>query len=250
MTIAEKLTTIAENEPKIYEAGVEKGKQAEYDAFWDSFQWNGTRARYDYGFYRFGAAGFSPKYDIIPTGSMLSFMQYFGSDGVTIDVAERLAQNGVVLNTANVTNFYMAFYWTNGIKRLPTIDIRGASTTGTSLYSMFSNCYQLETIDEIIFPDDGVHAPLDLTFSVCENLKNVKISGTIGKTISFDYSPLTRDSIVSIVNALSPTVSGQMLILKKSAVNNAFEDGNATGSESQEWETLSDTKPNWTINLV
>ena len=41
MSIAEKLTTVAENVPKVYEAG----KKAEYDAFWDKYQNNGKRTQ-------------------------------------------------------------------------------------------------------------------------------------------------------------------------------------------------------------
>ena len=37
MSIAEKLTAIAENVPKVYEAG----QKSEYDRFWDAYQNNG-----------------------------------------------------------------------------------------------------------------------------------------------------------------------------------------------------------------
>ena len=47
MTIAEKLQTIAENEQKVYEAGV----KSEYDRFWDIMQANGTRTNYARAFY-------------------------------------------------------------------------------------------------------------------------------------------------------------------------------------------------------
>ena len=45
MSIADKLTTIAENEQRVYDAG----KQAQYDEFWDDFQKNGTEYMY-YGY--------------------------------------------------------------------------------------------------------------------------------------------------------------------------------------------------------
>ena len=43
MNIEEKLVKIAENTPRVYEAGVEQGKQAEREAWWDAFTQNGTR---------------------------------------------------------------------------------------------------------------------------------------------------------------------------------------------------------------
>ena len=77
MSIAEKLTTIAENEQKVFEAGYNEGKQegygegqldgyndgydtgvidgrqAEYDAFWDIYQVNGARTDHQNAFGNF-----------------------------------------------------------------------------------------------------------------------------------------------------------------------------------------------------
>lgn len=44
--IADKFITIAENVPKVYDAG----KTAEYDRLWDNLTVNGTRKGYDYAF--------------------------------------------------------------------------------------------------------------------------------------------------------------------------------------------------------
>jgi hypothetical protein len=38
------------NTEEAYNQGVADGKQAEYDAFWNSYQQNGNRTAYDYGF--------------------------------------------------------------------------------------------------------------------------------------------------------------------------------------------------------
>ena len=87
MTIAEKLTQIAENEQKVYDAGYAKGKaeggssyeqgvadgkQAEYDAFWDKFQNYGNRRNYYYAFAwqqvaneGWASDAYNPKYPII-----------------------------------------------------------------------------------------------------------------------------------------------------------------------------------------
>lgn len=114
MSIAEKLTTIAENEPKVYwagyidgdaegyqygyqdgseqglqigytagkEDGYAAGQQAEYDRFWDAFQQNGNRTSYGYAFC--GASWtketFNPKYKITPKGTgrvCMGLFKYF-----------------------------------------------------------------------------------------------------------------------------------------------------------------------------
>ena len=53
-----------------YEKGVEDGKQAEYDAFWDSFQYKdgALRTSYEYGFYGWRGACFKPKHNLILSG--------------------------------------------------------------------------------------------------------------------------------------------------------------------------------------
>ena len=112
MSISEKLTAIAQNTPRVYEAGKKvsyedgfgagytqgkshgytkgeaAGKQAEYDRFWDSFQENGTRKSYHCAF-----AGscwtpqtFKPKYPIKPVDTSSTtrygaFMFYYFGRG-------------------------------------------------------------------------------------------------------------------------------------------------------------------------
>ena len=65
MSIAEKLTTIAENEQRVYEAG----KTAEYDRFWDIFQNNGARKSYNATWRGKGwnRDVYNPKYPILAT---------------------------------------------------------------------------------------------------------------------------------------------------------------------------------------
>ncbi len=62
MSIAEKLTTIAENVQKVYEAG----EKSEYDRFWDNFQRNGEKIPYTYAFQssRWNDDNYNPKYPI------------------------------------------------------------------------------------------------------------------------------------------------------------------------------------------
>ena len=66
MSIAEKLTTIAENEQKVYEAG----KKSQYDEFWDTYQTNGQRTNYTYAFSGLGWTDnlYKPKYPITFAG--------------------------------------------------------------------------------------------------------------------------------------------------------------------------------------
>ena len=80
MTIAEKLVKVAEDMPKVYEAG----QKSEYDRFWDAYQQNGTRTDYQrcFGGLAWTAETLRPKYDIRPTyGGGASMFQYCGFSG-------------------------------------------------------------------------------------------------------------------------------------------------------------------------
>lgn len=91
-------------------------------------------------------------------------------------------------------------------------------------------------------------------FQRCDELKEVRIvPNCVIKDFRIDYCvKLSKESLESIVNSLSSETSGLTLILKLQAVNKAFEtsEGANDGSNSTEWQTLVNTKPNWTINLA
>ena len=74
-------------------------------------------------------------------------------------------------------------------------------------------------------------------------LKNIVISGEIGQNIDLQNSyNLTKESIESIMAALSTTATSKSVTFNQQAVNRAFTD--------EEWATLANTRSNWTINLV
>ena len=196
-SVADKLKAIAENTLKVYDAG----KKAEYDHFWDTFQQNGERANYDSAFYGFrNSEIFYPKYDIIPVGNAQRMMQYFGiSDDEPIDLAERLEECGVRLDTSKATNMQQAFYWRLGVTRLPEISFVGA----TSMASAIANNPKLITIDAVIFTSDGTQPLSNNVLSSNENLKNITIEGVIGKSINLASShSLSAESAISIIEHL------------------------------------------------
>jgi hypothetical protein len=84
-------------------------------------------------------------------------------------------------------------------------------------------------------------------------LENIRVRGRIVKSTNFQWSTkLSKDSIISIINALSTTTSGLSITLSKVAVNKAFEtsEGANDGSTSAEWLNLIATRPNVSFNLV
>lgn len=233
MTIAEKLQKIAENEQKVFDAGYEKGKaeaggddgsydegfadgkQAEYDRFWDTLQQNGNLKNYNYLFYqdRFDDTIYNPKHPIIL---------------------------GVTSSSGNLAVFNSSVRITD--TKVPII------AEGVYLNQVFAYS-KIKTIRELRVNENTTY---NNVFNDCSALEELTITGAIGKNdFNLKWSTeLSKDSIVSIVNALSPNTSGLTVTLSLTAVDNAFREGDKEGSISSGWNDLLNLRQNWTISLV
>jgi hypothetical protein len=194
MSIADKLTTIAENESKVYEAG----KKAQYDEFWDNYQSNGKRTHYKYAF---GGQGwyntFYPKYDMKPTTANYMFM----ANTNISDLVERLAETGVELDFSNCTSFDNTFSSTQ-FTRIGVVDLSKA-TTNTNTFAYNGS---MKIIDKIIVSEI---TPYSNIFVNNMALTELRVEGVIGKN-GFSVSSstkLTHDSLMSIIKALQDKTS-------------------------------------------
>lgn len=257
MSIADKLATIAENIPKVYQAGYDKGvaegDDSYYDTFWDDYQDYGNRVDYENAFVGRGwtAKNFKPKYDMRPTGRGAVYMfgrNAFANDkGEIVDLTELLEKSGVTLDFSNAEYAGYAFNG-NYIKRVPIID---GSKTLKNLNEVFNYAYVLEVIDGLILQADGSNT-FNLTFNGTVFLREITIiEGVIGSSISIQSIHLNKHTITNVINHLSDTTSELTASFSRTAVNNAFEtaEGKKDGSTSAEWLALVATKPNWTISL-
>jgi hypothetical protein len=231
MSIAEKLTQIAENEQKVYEAG----KKSEYDEFWDSFQQGKDAASYECAFQFWIGACFKPKHDIKIVGQHSGTNAFRGAKG--FNLKEMTVDRGVALDVSEATRLLSTFYGTQ-LYEIPPLDLKSC----TRIELAFSN--MMYSTEKVTLNNIKADCVFDKAFKGTMGLKSLTITGTIGQD-GFDVSSctkLTRDSIESIVDALSNTATGKTLTLSKTAVENAFTD--------TEWDTLESTKTNWTISLV
>lgn len=273
MTIAEKLTTIAENEQRVYKAGYnagkalnydegyEAGKQAEYDTIWDGIQNNGERSNYYYGFANaWTKETFKPKYSVITSAgtTVANAMFYNFNDNLTedeietkaIDLVEVAEQQGIVFDFSKAKQLLQTFT-TGGIKRIGVVD---ASNKNNMLYAFYQHApYSLSRIEKIISSATTAWTDSD-AFNSCKNLTHCIFEGEIAKSglKMSACTKLDKESITSIINCLSTATSGLSVTLSKKAVDKAFEtsEGANDGSTSAEWEALEATKTNWTISLA
>ena len=192
MSVAEKLTTIAKNEQKVFDAG----KQAEYDAFWDAYQDKGKRTAYAGAFYGVGWTdeSFKPKYDLVVVENVSSM---FRQNQIT-NIKQSLENAGVVLDFSKSKQFDYVFYGAPTVA-IPHIDCSGLYANQPLSYS-FAGCSNLKEVS-IYVRDDLKYSNV---FQNCTALENLTIEGVIGQN-GFDVSwstKLTHDSLMSIINAL------------------------------------------------
>ncbi len=143
----------------------EAGQQAEYDRFWNAFQNNGNRTIYSYAFY--GTQGwkyatFNPKYPI------------------------RIVNAEYMLYNSQIT-------------QIPVDIVLAEDASLTPNARVFYNCTQLKTIKKIVMVE---HVNASSWFYNCKALENITFEGVIGKNIDFSYSPLTSQSMLSVIEHL------------------------------------------------
>lgn len=248
------IDTYADKIQDVYNAG----KQAEYDAFWDEYQQNGNRNSYNNAFYNLGwnDKTFKPKYDIRPGANGNTATNIFQACAVT-DMSKILEEQGVVIDLSlyKGSNPVSLFPSCVSITRIPLVIIPPTANYGNHC----AYCYKLKTIDGLMLSEEGTQTFSNNIFQECYKLENITIvgcsddkPGKIGNNFNIGASlVLTKESILSIINALLETASGKTVTFSKTAINNAFGiniDNESTYTE--EWNTLRNSKSNWNFSFA
>ena len=187
MNIIDKLNTITENVPKVFQAG----KDAEWNAFWDNFQDYGNRVDYHQAFRRWNDNMFNPKYDILPVIGNYMFL-----NTTITNLKAILERNNIVLYTTEVSNADNMFQSSRSITEIPELNLQKSK----SYKNIFDNCSSLISVDKIIINDNG---QFDSAFINCGNLQTIIFEGLIGNDIDLHWSiNLSHESLISIINCL------------------------------------------------
>lgn len=216
-----------------YEQGVEDGKKAEYDRFWDLYQDYGNRTRYERAFAGVGWTDetFKPKYKI--TVGTSAYMMFANSQitEITRDVVD----------FSKTATFNYTFYYDNAFKRIE-IDCSSAEKLSDSFYG--------GTITDIVLFNVTEKLIFERTFNGNGNkfssLVNLSISGVIGTDgLDVKYcTNLSEASGLSIINALSTTTSGLTVTLPTAWKTTYIANHGQTA-----FDNLMATKSNWTIDF-
>ena len=219
------------------DAAFEAGRQAEHKAFWDEcLRENAMDFSFRFAGMCWTDLTFNPTNDIIPPYGAVNNM--FCNSRIT-DLEAILKRNNVIFDVSRCGRYDYAFGYCKVTVCIPEIVI-GSNTTTIS--HMFTDCLALHTIRKLYFPAKTLVTTN--AFYGCQALVNLTIGGTIAATgIDMHWSTLlSRDSITSVIGALSDTTTGMAITFSQAAVDAAFTDA--------EWSALEATKPNWTISLA
>lgn len=243
-TLLLKPSEMAAEVEKVYDAG----KTKEWSDFWDAYLMNGTRQTFYAAFYGAGWTDetFKPKYVMYPVNAQ----GMFNSSKITA-IPKNAKGASMVQMPSNCTNVDYMFQGST----IKSIDFVFYCISCQKMTATFKNATELEKIRMI----DARGCTFVDTFVNTPKLKEVKffreksVKAYIAENINFGWSPLlSKESIIDIVDALYEKTTGKTLTLSLAAVNNAFETsaGSADGSASNEWLSLTQTRPTWTISMV
>lgn len=172
---------------------IEQGRQEEWSEFWDEFQQNGNRENYSHAFYgdSWTVKNFKPKYDIsgVQMPSLFAFSKLEGN------LKEILDKQGVVLDLSNTKNLSTIFQGSLFTK-LPEL-IAPKTNQYTYAFDSMPNLETVKLVSNLGFKN------ITGMFRYCVSLKNLELIGPIdSKDLNVQWSPLTHDSLINILNNL------------------------------------------------
>lgn len=189
MSIADKLSMIAENQKKVYEAGAKN----EEIKMWEMLTANGNRRLYASVFRESNFTGYAFPRPIQPKGtSSHMFYSYAGTE---------LPQNIDFSNMPANADISNMFGYARDITQIPDMNIPAMDTYNAT----FGYCYDLEEIEILRVHKDTVFKN---AFVSCNNLKTIAINGEIGTNFDIHWcSQLSHDSLINdgstgIINTL------------------------------------------------
>jgi hypothetical protein len=190
MSVAEKLTQIADNQQRVYNAGLSAGG-VYYDRFWDNYQNYGDRRNYEFAFSGAGwnDESYNPKYPIIATETAF---RMFDDTNVT--------DTKVDINIGTTTG--CLFENATKLVTIRKLILANGSPNGNS---WFSYCYALKNITF-----EGTIGA-SISFKECSKLTNESIQSIIEHLK--DLTGLTTQNLI-----LHATVGAKLTDAQKATI--------------------------------
>lgn len=211
MSISEKLTTIAENQEKVYDAGYEKANRD----FWDYVTQKGKRKVYEQAFSYWDCEYIHPPYKIIPDKTSRILSMFNANPSLKKVEKEYFDLSEAKYDWSNYIGYRM-FYNCPNLEIIEDINILAGKYDNT-----FAYCPNLKTI-EILRVEE--RSTFYATFFQCYNLQDLTIDGVIGQNgfnvqWSTNLTPVSLRSIIDALKDYSEDTSGTQWIVTIGATN-------------------------------
>lgn len=215
-----------------------KGKQDATCAFWNAFTANGTRNDYNKGFYYWDCEYIRPNRKIVPKGSQTTTNLFAYNQSLKKVESEYFDFSQVGEGDSTSDAYYYMFTQCSNLEEIE--DVNFIAPFGWAY--TFRYCSSLKKIARLPCKESTQFT--NTTFGGCSSLEYIRIDGVIGQN-NFnmaDCKKLDKDSLTSIITHLSLTATGKSITVSNNAVVNAF-------TES-EWEELIADYSNWKISRM
>jgi hypothetical protein len=231
MTKAEKYQLIAENVPKVFEAGKAQSGGSDNVQWWTDFV-NGCQTAGTWE-QAFSGAGFNDKtfnlpFDIKPNTAATMFYR----TGIT-DLKSLVEKLGITIDFSSATSANSTFNLSK-VTRLPKLDFRKA----TNVASTFGSCTALISIEEF-----SVSRAITNSFTGCTALEEIRIGSNLVASFNIaDCVKLSAQSIDSILSHLGGSANCTLTL--PSVAPTTYDAEYGAGSFE---EKVSLKRSNWTI---
>ena len=199
-----------------YVEGFGYGEESHRQYFWEQYQSDGDRRDYNFAFAGPGwtEQTFWPQHDIVVENGYQTFA-YFAFAG---SLKERLEMCKVQLRFQGNPTLMNLFSYANQITELGVIDFSAIAPNANNVH-IFKDCTALRTIEKLIVP--AGQTSWNGWFAGCSALENIRIEGNIvyGGMSFADCPKLTRESMLSIINAMSDRSGASAASLTFGATN-------------------------------
>lgn len=242
--------TTGEKFEKVADAVYDKGRNDERSDFWGNHQSNKINGNYEYAYSGncWNAKNFNPEHSMnVKSADGMFFRNQFrnAKPENLIDLRK------YDISFSECTSFSNMCSFAYGIEAIGVVDTR----RNFSLQNIFNYAINLHTVEKVIL----MEASQSYTnpFVRCDSLENIRFEGKILATISFSSSPLTVESMKSVISCLAnykgTTSEGTHLIKFRSdcwealeASGTPYEDG-LTDDETMSWQAYVTGVLGWNV---
>lgn len=171
-------------------------------SFWDKYQDKGKRTDYAFAFSSiyWTQDNFTPKYDIRP----INARYLFNANNNFVNLKKCFDDNGVVLDLSKATSVFGLFGACKNLEEVGVIDISSVTEINNGIGDIFANTTKLKTVERFKLPPFSAGSTFNnRPFYRALALQNITFDGIINcNGFTVQWSPLTHDSLISLLNIL------------------------------------------------